>query len=263
LQDRLGAIGDQTAKVLNVFLSAPDTPRSGWDVAQATGLRVVSVYRIISNLDRAGWVVPERADGPSPPLRPRYAMTPEGAAAARRQLAERDAEAARRNQPAGQPRETRRGTRTPARAGPESAATRNADAGPPEISAETAEVLRVFLGDPHTPRDAWGVAEAAGLRRVRADRIIDSLSRAGWVVPELVHGTGGPLRRRYTMPSTGVAAARRQVAELAAEYRLISDNRAGGASWQLIAGRLGHESAQAAMARYGALARMLEIISPD
>lgn len=129
------------------------------------------------------------------------------------------------------------------------------------IGTETAVVLRLFLDDPGTPRADWEVARSTGLDVVAVERIMGNLARPGWIKAEPADGNL-LASRRYAMPPAGVAAARRQLAEMAAERKRIEDCRADGITWAMTAERLGYNSGAAAQARHQALARALEILPP-
>lgn len=134
---------------------------------------------------------------------------------------------------------------------------------PPVVGARTAQVLRLFLADPHTPRDEWDVVQATRLSSDTVHWVFNTLNHAGWIAPVPPgNGQAGTARTRYTMPSTGVAAARRQLAEMAAEHKLITGNRASGFTWELIAGRLGYESSSGIKHRYNTIAAVLKQIPP-
>jgi PadR family transcriptional regulator PadR len=222
------AVGPRTAAVLRVFLDDPGTPRDGLDIVKAAGLPVHSVYRVLAALEPAGWITAHDAPGG----RPRYTMPPAGAAAARRQL-------------------------------PRAAGGEDAGGKVPHVGRHTARVLRLFLDDPHAPRDGWDVMQATGLPDTTVYPVLRRLGLAGWIVSAYVEDPrdGRPPRACYTMPSRSRAEVRRQLGALAAEYEIMRDWRAAGTAWQLIADRLGYESKQAASARYKALAGALEVLN--
>jgi DNA-binding PadR family transcriptional regulator len=82
-----------TIDVLQALLSAGDAPVWGLRVVKQTGRPTGSVYPILDRLQRAGWATSSwDADPERPgPRRRLYALTPDGAAAARSLAASRDA----------------------------------------------------------------------------------------------------------------------------------------------------------------------------
>jgi predicted ArsR family transcriptional regulator len=122
----------------------------------------------------------------------------------------------------------------------------------------------LLIDDPYTPRDSWDVVRAIDVPVTRARQAMTSLERAGWLArSHLDPGDGRPARFCYTMTPAGIAAARRQLAEMAAEYELMDAARAAGDSWQLIGARLGRRTAQATRQRYLALARVLALTTEE
>jgi DNA-binding MarR family transcriptional regulator len=81
----LARITPATTDVLAALLAAGDTPVWGLRVVKQTGRPTGSVYPILDRLQRAGWAVSSwDADPDRPgPRRRLYALTPEGATAAR------------------------------------------------------------------------------------------------------------------------------------------------------------------------------------
>lgn len=79
------------AKVASAFLTDPGADRYGLDLMQATGLASGTLYPLLVRLERAGWVTAHWEDiDPAVegrPTRRYYRMTPDGAVAARRDLA--------------------------------------------------------------------------------------------------------------------------------------------------------------------------------
>lgn len=79
------------AKVLRVFLDDPGTPCYGLELMKATGLPSGSLYPVLARLERAGWLRSEREEidpvAEGRPARRYYALTPDGLATARVELA--------------------------------------------------------------------------------------------------------------------------------------------------------------------------------
>jgi PadR family transcriptional regulator PadR len=77
--------------VLAALLADPDGDRYGLELMQAAGLPSGTLYPVLSRLEKAGWVVAEweRIDPAveGRPARRYYRLTPDGVAAARRELA--------------------------------------------------------------------------------------------------------------------------------------------------------------------------------
>jgi DNA-binding PadR family transcriptional regulator len=80
------------ARVLREFLESPSEPCYGFDLMRATGLASGTLYVILARLERAGWLVSEQEDvdpaAVKRPARRLYRLTPDGAQAARLELAE-------------------------------------------------------------------------------------------------------------------------------------------------------------------------------
>ena len=83
-----------TTSVLRVaaaLLAEPDAERYGLQLMQATGLPSGTLYPILVRLERAGWVESrwEQTEPPAEgrPARRYYRLTPDGTAAARREVA--------------------------------------------------------------------------------------------------------------------------------------------------------------------------------
>lgn len=80
------------ARVLREFLEAPSEPCYGFDLMRATGLASGTLYVILARLERAGWLISEQEDvdpvAVKRPARRLYRLTPDGAQAARQELAE-------------------------------------------------------------------------------------------------------------------------------------------------------------------------------
>ncbi len=78
-------------QVLRAFLDDVGQPRYGYDLMRQTGFPSGKLYPILSRLHRAGWLVREN-EGVDPaaegrPARVVYRLSPDGAAAARGELA--------------------------------------------------------------------------------------------------------------------------------------------------------------------------------
>lgn len=127
----------------------------------------------------------------------------------------------------------------------------------PTIGASTAVILRLFLGSPATPRDAWDVTQETGLDARTVYPVIARMRGVRWLVAAHADPDDRPARTCYTMPPAAAARARQRLAEMAAEYDTMSWARLEGTSWRLIGVRLGYNSSQAVIARYEALARAL------
>jgi DNA-binding PadR family transcriptional regulator len=80
------------ARVLREFLETPSEPCYGFDLMRATGLASGTLYVILARLERAGWLISEQEDidpvAAKRPARRLYRLTPDGAQAARQELAE-------------------------------------------------------------------------------------------------------------------------------------------------------------------------------
>jgi PadR family transcriptional regulator, regulatory protein PadR len=78
-------------KVLAGMLAEPDAQRYGLELMQSSGLPSGTLYPILARLERAGWVAShwEQIDpvAEGRPSRRYYRLTPEGAVAARREVA--------------------------------------------------------------------------------------------------------------------------------------------------------------------------------
>jgi PadR family transcriptional regulator, regulatory protein PadR len=79
------------ARVLRQFLDTPSEPCYGFDLMRATGLASGTLYVILARLERAGWLTSEQEDidpvAVKRPARRLYRLTPDGAQAARQELA--------------------------------------------------------------------------------------------------------------------------------------------------------------------------------
>ena len=79
------------ARVLREFLSEPTTGRYGYDLMQSTSFPSGKLYPILARLVAVGWLVREREEvdpvTAGRPARLYYRLTPDGAEAARRELA--------------------------------------------------------------------------------------------------------------------------------------------------------------------------------
>jgi hypothetical protein len=127
------------------------------------------------------------------------------------------------------------------------------------LNSRTAAILRVFLDEPGSPRDAWDVCVVTGLPTDTVHRFLSQMIRAEWVTPVYVEDPqdGRPPRTCYVMPSSGNATVLSQLASLKAEYKLIDDSRQKDTAWELIAARLGYRNSSAASRRYKVLAEIL------
>jgi len=80
------------ARVLREFLETPSEPCYGFDLMRATGLASGTLYVILARLERAGWLISEQEHidpvAAKRPARRLYRLTPDGAQAARQELAE-------------------------------------------------------------------------------------------------------------------------------------------------------------------------------
>jgi PadR family transcriptional regulator PadR len=96
------------AKVLAAFVEDPATDRYGLDLMRVTGLPSGTLYPILVRLQRAGWVDAHWEDvdpaAAGRPARRYYAMTPDGLASARQELAALYRHIAKAAGPAGKPR---------------------------------------------------------------------------------------------------------------------------------------------------------------
>jgi PadR family transcriptional regulator PadR len=77
--------------VLAVLLAEPDSDRYGLELMQAAGLPSGTLYPVLARLEKAGWVVAEWETidpvAAGRPARRYYRLTPDGAVAARHELA--------------------------------------------------------------------------------------------------------------------------------------------------------------------------------
>jgi PadR family transcriptional regulator PadR len=82
----------QTFAVLATMLSEPTAEWYGFNLAERAGIKSGTLYPLLSRLEKAGWLTSHWEDiDPHVAERPRrrlYALTGEGAAAARGELAE-------------------------------------------------------------------------------------------------------------------------------------------------------------------------------
>lgn len=98
------------ARVLQQFVAAPDEPRYGYELIEATGFASGKLYPILQRLTSAGWLVKEREDidpaAAGRPARTYYRITPTGLSDARIELARLSTQVApspvRRARPAGE-----------------------------------------------------------------------------------------------------------------------------------------------------------------
>jgi PadR family transcriptional regulator, regulatory protein PadR len=79
------------ATVLRIFLDEVSQPRYGYELMRLTGFASGKLYPLLARLQAAGWVVKEREEiDPAEagrPVRRLYRLTPDGARAARIELA--------------------------------------------------------------------------------------------------------------------------------------------------------------------------------
>lgn len=92
------------------------------------------------------------------------------------------------------------------------------------VTTTVARVLRPFLDDPKEPRYGLELMKATGLASGSLYPILARLERAGWVRSrrERVNAVDAarPARRYYELTAEGEAAARHELATLAAQLRL-------------------------------------------
>lgn len=79
------------AQLLRAFLESPAEPRYGYELMRLTGFPSGKLYPMLAKLERAGWLLRERENidpvAAGRPARRLYRLSPDAAAAARRELA--------------------------------------------------------------------------------------------------------------------------------------------------------------------------------
>jgi PadR family transcriptional regulator, regulatory protein PadR len=79
------------ATLLRVFLDEPNEPCYGYELMRRTGFASGKLYPILARLEHAGWLAKQREDvepaEAGRPVRRLYRLTPDGAQAARLELA--------------------------------------------------------------------------------------------------------------------------------------------------------------------------------
>jgi DNA-binding PadR family transcriptional regulator len=99
------------------------------------------------------------------------------------------------------------------------------------VTLAVARVLRAFLDDVSKPRYGYDLMRETGFPSGKLYPILARLQRAGWLVREREDidpsAERRPARTLYRMSPTGVAAARQELAALAAEFGQLSRQPAG------------------------------------
>ena len=92
-----------------------------------------------------------------------------------------------------------------------------------DVTPKMAKVLKIFLEDPTQPRYGFEIMRLTGLASGSLYPMLARLERAGWLTKgkENIdpHAEGRPPRLHYFITGAAETAARRQLADLSAQYR--------------------------------------------